>query len=87
MAILKLILFLAVLWLTMKFVIRFFIIYKNFKKFFTFSSNIHNSNQKTEQNTKNNQSMVKCKTCNLYIPKNESYQKNDDFYCCKEHVK
>ena len=38
-------------------------------------------------NAKENvESMVKCDSCGVHLPKSEAFLVNQKFYCCQEHI-
>ena len=55
---------------------------KEFIKILLTKQTSHSTSNKEEQ-----AKMVKCNTCQLYIPENQAYYYQDKFYCCKEHAK
>lgn len=51
----------------------------------TFSDNQHNNDNQTPHLT-DNQPLVQCAQCGIYVTKAQAIKKSDLYYCCQSHV-
>lgn len=92
MRLLFLMIIIFIFWLTIKLISRlgllFFLNIFNLKKLLaTLLNPRENNNNNTSNSAPTSTKMVKCATCQLYIPEHQAYQFQGKYYCCKEHAK
>lgn len=88
------ILLITIILLSLKLILRictFLLLLRNFGlngiiRSFIFKQTTNASPDSKNNQEENNQKMVKCVKCQLYIPENKAYLYQGNFYCCKEHT-